>query len=395
MDNTVAYLLLLAGILAGLCVLVFRLRRHVWVYFLAFFAYYHAAVCGAYYLIRYGDIFELFRLLAYAVFLGSFMLFIIMAVAASKRYKVLASFFALLAFATAGVAADAFLLEPTALEVTHYSIASAKLERAIKVAVVSDLQTEKVSDYDRRVLTAVMNEKPDVILMPGDYLQVSNPGQHRVQAQKLNELFRRLHFGAPLGVYAVHGDQEGDGWEHLFDGLSVTALSETKTVELPALAITGLSYGDSGNADLKVPASRTYHIVFGHRPEFMLAHPAADLLVAGHTHGGQVHLPFVEGAPVSFSGVPAKWAGGGMFQVDDRTIGVISRGIGMERGYAPQLRFLCRPQIIILNLGPADHCADAASPASRRSHRFPGTTAPGRGWTGSSPAAARDETPMP
>jgi predicted MPP superfamily phosphohydrolase len=36
----------------------------------------------------------------------------------------------------------------------------------------------------------------------------------------------------------------------------------------------------------------------------------------------------------------------------ERTL-IVSRGIGMERGDAPRLRFLCRPQIVIVNLEPS------------------------------------------
>jgi hypothetical protein len=98
-----------------------------------------------------------------------------------------------------------------------------------------------------------------------------------------------------------------------------------------------------------VPARDGFHIVPAHRPDFALTRPDADLLLAGHVHGGQVRLPFI-GPLITLSNVPRDWAvglttlpwGGHLF---------VSRGVGMERKNAPRLRFLCRPEIAILELG--------------------------------------------
>jgi hypothetical protein len=50
--------------------------------------------------------------------------------------------------------------------------------------------------------------------------------------------------------------------------------------------------------------------------------------------------------------VPLAWADGVTELAPGRTL-VVSRGIGMERGYAPRLRFNCRPEIVIIDLVPA------------------------------------------
>jgi predicted MPP superfamily phosphohydrolase len=99
-----------------------------------------------------------------------------------------------------------------------------------------------------------------------------------------------------------------------------------------------------------LPRLAGFHLVFGHAPDFALHAAPADLLVAGHTHGGQVRLPVI-GPLLTFSRVPRAWASGVTRLGHDRTL-VVSRGIGLERGHAPRLRFLCRPELVFLRLTP-------------------------------------------
>jgi hypothetical protein len=93
-----------------------------------------------------------------------------------------------------------------------------------------------------------------------------------------------------------------------------------------------------------------FHIVLGHSPNFSLGPVDADLLIAGHTHGGQVQLPLI-GPLLTLSHVPRSWASGVTEIALGKTM-VVSRGIGMERGAAPRLRFLCRPELVVVDLLP-------------------------------------------
>ena len=93
-----------------------------------------------------------------------------------------------------------------------------------------------------------------------------------------------------------------------------------------------------------------YHIVFGHAPDFALGDVGADLMIAGHTHGGQVQLPLI-GPLITLSRVPRSWASG-VTRFDDGRILIVSRGVGMERSGALRLRFLCRPELVVIHLRP-------------------------------------------
>ena len=248
------------------------------------------------------------------------------------------------------VAVDAFLIEPRWLEVTHQTLASKKLSRPIRLAIVADLQTDQTGDYERDALARVMAEKPDLVVMAGDYLQEYNP-QHRAELRRqLRAVFEQLDFKAPLGVYAVEGNADLPDWEEIFVDTPITSTAATRSFDVGPLVVTALSMRDSFRKTTRVATSDKFQLVVGHAPNFALGPVEADLLVAGHTHGGQVRVPWL-GPLITLSLVPRSWAAGTTALDGDRTL-IVSRGIGMERGFAPRLRFLCRPQLVIVDLIP-------------------------------------------
>lgn len=74
-----------------------------------------------------------------------------------------------------------------------------------------------------------------------------------------------------------------------------------------------------------------------------------DLVVAGHTHGGQVVVPGF-GPLITLSHVPRHIAAGGLHEMDGNRI-YVSRGAGSEQGQAPRLRLFCPPEVSILEVG--------------------------------------------
>jgi len=254
------------------------------------------------------------------------------------------------------IAVYATWIEPRWLEISRVEIKSAKLRGPIRVAVVSDLQAEAFGAYERRALAATLAAAPDLILMPGDYFQIGDAVRRAEAARGFREYLRSSGFGAPMGAYAVRGDVDPGDWASLFDGTGVTAVEpgpgSFTTLRLPEIDLTALSPPASRSRHLALTAiDGRFRIVFGHAPDFALGQVPADLLIAGHVHGGQVRLPFL-GPLITFSAVPRSWAAGVTDLGGGRTL-VVSRGVGMERGQAPRLRFLCRPEIVVIDLLPA------------------------------------------
>ena len=239
-------------------------------------------------------------------------------------------------------------IEPQLLQVNEVTLRSPKLTQPLRIAVVADLQTDRIGSHERRAVRQLMAREPDLILLTGDYLQAPAADLPRL-AGELRALLEQEGLAAPLGIYAVRGDVERDAWAEHFAGLPITTVEETTTFETGELTLTALSARDSRRGTT-LPASDRFHIVFGHAPDYALGDLDADLQIAGHTHGGQVRLPFL-GPILTLSRVPRTWAAGITDLGRGRTL-IVSRGIGMERGAAPRLRFLCRPEIVVADVVP-------------------------------------------
>ncbi len=232
----------------------------------------------------------------------------------------------------------------------------------LRIVHLTDLQTPSIGAHEERALRLVLAQQPDLIVLTGDYVEERFAPTYRRAAADLNALLRRLQFSAPLGVYAVEGDVDEyvAPWPRLFAGLPVTCLrDESRRLMLPGggtLALTGLTLATSGGekpdavrATVALAPPADLHLVIGHRPDFVRALPGrgVDLCLAGHTHGGQVVVPFF-GPPVTMSGLPRRCAGG--LHAWNGVPLHVSRGVGMERGAAPQIRFLCPPEVCVVEV---------------------------------------------
>ncbi|MBK9145921.1 MAG: hypothetical protein IPM23_25905 [Candidatus Melainabacteria bacterium] len=352
---------LLAVTTVGSLVL-FRFRRSLLSYLVVAAVYSLSFIWVAFQLGR--DIFDSLSMTCIGLFAGGSYFLIFSAMIAWNRFRKIAVFFLGLALMLDAVALDAFIIEPGSFVVTRYHVGTKKLARPLKFVVLADIQTDDVGPFEKSVLTRAMQEKPDAIFLVGDYIHAF-PADRAEQIERLRKIMKETGLQAPLGVYATRGDSEDDAWTAIFKDLPVKVFPRSGTVANDVFTVTGLTLGDSFKLNYRPPRVDGLHIMIGHRPDFALSHPDCDLMIAGHTHGGQVQIPFF-GPVLTFSLVPRQWAAGGLIHVPgDRTgdhIGVegqeaggrliISRGIGMERGYAPRLRFLCRPELVVITMQP-------------------------------------------
>ena len=274
--------------------------------------------------------FAVIRLAAWAIFAHGVVLSLGTAVVFWRSRRGWSIAAAAVAAVLALIAVDAFLIEPEWLEVSHVEISSAKLGRPRRIVVLADFQVDRIGPYERKVIQTVVEAKPDLVLLAGDYVQ-AEPEQREVVCADVNALLREADLAAHARVFAVQGDMEGPGWPDLFHGLDFVTVSATESFDLGGgLSLTCLSLDASFDTSTQVAADpEHFHLVLGHCPNFALGKVSADLLVAGHTHGGQVRLPVV-GALMTLSRIPRSWAAG-LTNLPGGGRLLVSRGTGMER----------------------------------------------------------------
>jgi len=257
---------------------------------------------------------------------------------------------------------DAYHVEPQMLRVRRYFVdrtGGASRATALRILHISDIHASAIGPHEERALRAGLEHHPDLIVLTGDYVQddLGRPTEDQTQ-RDLRALMAAINFEAPLGVFATDGDV-GPSCREVFEGTNTRCLvDETAVVMSPGgdtLAITGLSRDHGRGRDptwfarLTAQGPRTNHRIFiSHAPDFVDAvREPADLVLAGHTHGGQVVVPFL-GPLRTASRLPRLFAGG---LHDYWGIPLhVSRGVGMERAFTVPVRFLCPPEISVLDV---------------------------------------------
>jgi predicted MPP superfamily phosphohydrolase len=241
-------------------------------------------------------------------------------------------------------------IEPRWLEVTTHHIDSPQLHEPLRLVLVADLQAEGWGRYERRSLERARALEPDLVLFAGDYLQPDDIEAFEALRPQVQQAFSELCGEARLGCVAVRGDVDPDEWTSLFADTRVEVVERSRALDLGPLVVTALAPEDSRSDHPPVTQRGAFHVVLGHAPDFALAEVPADLLLAGHIHGGQVRVPGW-GPVLTLSRIPRAWASG-LTALPSGAQLIVSRGLGLERGAAPRLRMFCRPELVVIELAP-------------------------------------------
>jgi uncharacterized protein len=261
----------------------------------------------------------------------------------------------LLGGAAAGVLTfgNAFGLEPYSFKVQELVLPMAKMPpgHTVRLVQLSDLHIRTFHGYFQQVAEAVNALTPEVILLTGDYLE---KGRNISEVRTFLQLLR-----ATTGIMAIQGNWEywsrleGENLRRHFARVGVTLLiNERQDLEIRGipLSILGLDYPSSADQtrQLQQLADKTrINIVLSHVPAFdhELLAESADLILSGHTHGGQVRIPLLPPFYLPrFSGSYVE----GLYRVGPRSIPLyVTRGIGTS---VVPARFLCPPEITLITL---------------------------------------------
>jgi predicted MPP superfamily phosphohydrolase len=279
----------------------------------------------------------------------------------------------LFGFSGGALGIDMLYIEPYDLVFEYYKIESPKIKSPIRIVFVADIQTDRIDWYERRTLLKIMEAKPDLILLGGDYLQYYE-GTFGVGSlpERFRQLFLDIPLEAPLGVYAIAGNIDyasTEQFSELFKDTTVAPVFNSAAIDgLGAeegkgpIDIRFLSVFDSidGVQQAVFSAADNFTVVAGHYPnyaikDYQFSDKAPDLMLAGHTHGGQIYIPFWGALRVKYTGretIISQEFLRGMKQFKNGGRLLITRGSGMERGWAPRVRLLCKPEISVIDIEP-------------------------------------------
>lgn len=254
-------------------------------------------------------------------------------------------------------------VEPFRLGLSELTITTDRLPAGappIRLLHISDLHVERLTRREEAVVQLANEVKPDVIIITGDYVNLSYNCDPTTHAQ-VRQLLSRL--SAPYGVYATLGSPTVDLREMvvpIFDGLPIHLMrhhwQRLDLGEGRQLALLGMDC----THNILTDEVRLAHLVRGipndlpliflyHSPELMpqAVQHEIDLYLCGHTHGGQVRLPLL--GPIFTSSKLGRRYVMGLYR-HGRTHLYVSRGVGLEGLSAPRVRFLAPPEVTLVTL---------------------------------------------
>jgi len=254
-------------------------------------------------------------------------------------------------------AARSALTEPFRLTVEHQKIHLRRLPRELdgfRIVQLSDLHHSPFTSREQieRAVETANNLKPDLVALTGDYVS-----KERAYAAPCAELMGKLE--AKHGVYAVLGNHD-----HWTDAALITDLFRAEGINVlvnqgmrfeknqAAFWLAGVDDTMVGLEDLSLALAGSsadeFKLLLAHNPIILrrAARAGVDLVLSGHTHGGQVNLRSERSA----SGRPRRRLLKGLARQGETQI-YVTRGLGTV---VLPVRFGCPPEVSLLELRCAE-----------------------------------------
>ena len=243
-------------------------------------------------------------------------------------------------------------IEPSKLKVTQLDIKAQSLPASahgLKIALFSD--THLGFGYDKddlaKAVGRINEQEPDVIVFTGDLFD--NYSKWNGKDKDIIAVLSKLD--ARLGKFAVLGNHDYEsGANRITDDILTQAgfdVLYNEAVLLPGYSVSVFGIDDcaygKGSGSVFTPQPGCYNVVLCHEPDIFDDVHGADLMLSGHTHGGQVRPPFMDPPVLPKRG--RKYAEG-LYGTSDSQL-FVTRGLGMT---IMKLRFCESPEIAVLKL---------------------------------------------
>lgn len=280
-----------------------------------------------------------------------------------KAWRTLMKYFWIFSAAVVVFCVCSFIAGAKWLKIRRYSVRSKKLicsEGLVRITLISDLHERSFGKNNRRLIEKIESTQPDIIVIAGDTADVFGK-----VGGAYEPLFKALPKIAPTFMvlgnheYSARRDMEISG---MAKNNGITVLDDMCAeinVRGDVINIIGLSDYYRENVISQTLAERLdlvpvpdflhrYNILVSHRPTELeeIAQRGIDLMLCGHTHGGQMRIPILGGVftPCSHKLFPKYDMG--FFGIKKMNL-IISAGLGTS---TVPLRFCNRPEIAVIDL---------------------------------------------
>ena len=237
--------------------------------------------------------------------------------------------------------------------VRHYPLRDQRIKKPVKAVVLADLHNKRYGKENERLLQAIDEIRPDMILIAGDILTAKPKASLETAVDLLTKLAGKypIYYGNGnhehrLKLYPENYGDMAERYEEALQKIGIRRLVNEHTVlEESGICIYGseidkLYYKRFGiqpmdpeylKSLLGQPSAEKYTILIAHNPDYFpkYADWGADLVLSGHVHGGMVRVPFWGKGVVSPNVRLFPKYDGGEFTIGKSRM-LLSRGLGMH-----------------------------------------------------------------
>jgi hypothetical protein len=254
------------------------------------------------------------------------------------------------------ISADTFLIEPNVVLVEELRVKSKKIPkylRNFKIAQISDIHLKGIGFREEKSYEILKSIKPNLIVVTGDL--IDDKRNKDVGIEYVKELSRISEVMITFGNWEHWSLNNLKSFKKELEDIKNVKVLNNKAVNLKMnISIIGVddpyTYNDNLNLAMKDVSNYSFKILLAHSPQIIdkAVDAKIDLVLCGHTHGGQVAIPLL-GPP--FVPLPKKYRKyiAGNFIIKN-TIMHVNRGLGTA---ILPIRFLCPAEITILLLSKA------------------------------------------
>lgn len=194
-------------------------------------------------------------------------------------------------------------IEPNQLIVKEVTIKTKKKIKPFTIVFFTDTHFGKNYDvtHMKKIVEKINKEKPDIVLFGGDLLDNFARDQDNLDLTYLKQEFSNIN--ANFGKYAVWGNHDyGGGTVRIYEEFMASSgftILDNDSVILKDYGIQLVGYDDHlmGYSDpsLYQIKSNLYNVIFAHEPVVsqLIESDSENFLLTGHTHGGQINIPFL------------------------------------------------------------------------------------------------------